>query len=46
MAGACGAVAGHGVGVQSVHPMLLVYRHDLGLGTGTLEAVFGMYALA
>ena len=25
--------------------MLLVYRHTLGLGTGTLEAMFGFYAL-
>jgi Major Facilitator Superfamily len=26
-------------------PMLLVYHHTLGLGTGTLEAMFGFYAL-
>ncbi|MGI8505375.1 MAG: hypothetical protein ACR2MK_00975 [Solirubrobacteraceae bacterium] len=36
---------GTGWGSNQITPMLLVYRHQLGLGTGTLEAMFGLYAL-
>jgi hypothetical protein len=36
---------GAGWGSNQFTPMLLVYRHTLGLGTGTLEAMFGVYAL-
>lgn len=36
---------GNGWGSNQFTPMLLVYRHTLGLGTGTLEAMFGLYAL-
>ncbi len=36
---------GTGWGANQFTPMLLVYRHKLGLGTGTLEAMFGIYAL-
>jgi MFS family permease len=36
---------GTGWGSNQFTPMLLVYRHTLGLGTGTLEALFGFYAL-
>jgi MFS family permease len=36
---------GTGWGSNQFTPMLLVYRHTLGLGTGTLEAMFGAYAL-
>ncbi len=36
---------GTGWGSNQFTPMLLVYRHTLGLGTGTLEALFGAYAL-
>lgn len=36
---------GNGWGSNQFTPMLLVYRHTLGLGTGTLEAMFGFYAL-
>jgi len=36
---------GTGWGANQITPMLLVYRHVLGLSTGTLEAVFGVYAL-
>ena len=32
-------------GSNQFTPMLLVYRHTLGLSTGTLEAMFGVYAL-
>src|SRR5580698_1488704 len=39
------ALFGIGWGANQITPMLLVYRHALGLGTGTLEAVFGVYAL-
>ena len=39
------ALLGIGWGANQITPMLLVYRHALGLGTGTLEAVFGVYAL-
>ena len=34
-----------GWGSNQFTPMLLVYRHTLGLDTGTLEALFGAYAL-
>jgi predicted MFS family arabinose efflux permease len=34
-----------GWGAQQFTPMLLVYRHALDLSTGTLEAMFGFYAL-
>jgi Na+/melibiose symporter-like transporter len=34
-----------GWGAQQFTPMLLVYRQALGLSTGTLEAMFGFYAL-
>ncbi len=34
-----------GWGSNQFTPMLLVYSHTLGLGTGTLEAMFGFYAL-
>ncbi len=36
---------GTGWGANQITPMLLVYRRTLGLSTGTLEAVFGIYAL-
>ena len=36
---------GTGWGSNQFSPLLLVYRHDLGLSTGTLEALFGVYAL-
>jgi MFS family permease len=36
---------GTGWGSNQFSPMLLVYRQDLGLSTGTLEAMFGFYAL-
>jgi MFS family permease len=36
---------GTGWGSNQFTPMLLVYSHALGLGTGTLEALFGAYAL-
>jgi MFS family permease len=39
------ALLGIGWGANQITPMLLVYRHALGLSTGTLEAVFGVYAL-
>jgi hypothetical protein len=39
------ALLGIGWGANQITPMLLVYRHALGLGTGTLEAAFGVYAL-
>ena len=32
-------------GSNQFAPLLLVYRRTLGLGTGTLEALFGVYAL-
>lgn len=34
-----------GWGAQQFTPMLLVYHRALGVGTGTLEAMFGIYAL-
>jgi hypothetical protein len=36
---------GTGWGANQFSPLLLVYRHHLSLGTGTLEAMFGIYAL-
>jgi MFS family permease len=39
------ALLGVGWGSNQFTPMLLVYRHTLGLGTGMLEAMFGIYAL-
>jgi len=36
---------GAGWGSNQFTPMLLVYHRTLGLGTGTLEAMFGFYAL-
>jgi predicted MFS family arabinose efflux permease len=39
------ALLGTGWGSSQFTPMLLVYRHALGVGTGTLEAMFGAYAL-
>jgi Na+/melibiose symporter-like transporter len=36
---------GTGWGSNQFSPMLLVYHQELGLGTGTLEAMFGFYAL-
>jgi Major Facilitator Superfamily len=38
-------LVGTGWGANQFAPMLLVYRHHLGLGTGTVEALFGIYAL-
>lgn len=40
-----GVLLGTGWGANQFAPMLLVYRQTLGLGTGTLEAMFGLYAL-
>jgi len=37
---------GTGWGSNQFTPMLLVYSHSMGLGTGTLEALFGAYAVA
>ena len=37
---------GTGWGAQQFTPMLLVYSRTLGLATGTLEALFGVYALS
>ena len=36
---------GTGWGSNQFTPMLLVYSHAMGLGTGTLEALFGAYAV-
>lgn len=36
---------GTGWGANQYTPMLLLYHQTLGLGTGTLEAMFGVYAL-
>ena len=38
-------LVGAGWGSNQFTPMLLVYRHALGLGTGSLEAMFAVYAL-
>jgi hypothetical protein len=42
---AAAVLLGAGFGANQFTPLLLVYRHALGLGTGTLEAMFGLYAL-
>src|SRR5262249_61935181 len=42
---AAAALLGTGWGSQQFTPMLLVYHAELGLTTGTLEALFGVYAL-
>ena len=42
---AAAVLIGAGWGSNQFTPMLLVYRQRLGLGTGTLEALFGVYAL-
>ncbi len=39
------ALFGAAWGSNQFTPMLLVYRRQLGLSTGTLEALFGVYAL-
>lgn len=39
------ALLGTGWGSSQFTPMLLVYRHALGVSTGTLEAMFGAYTL-
>ena len=38
-------LVGAGWGSNQFTPMLLVYRHALGLGAGSLESMFGVYAL-
>ena len=38
-------LVGAGWGSNQFTPMLLVYRHALGLGAGSLEAMFAVYAL-
>ena len=38
-------LVGAGWGSNQFTPMLLVYRHALGLGAGSLEAMFGVYTL-
>ena len=38
-------LVGAGWGSNRFTPMLLVYRHALGLAPGSLEAMFGVYAL-
>ena len=43
--GAGAALFGAAWGSNQFTPMLLVYRQQLGLSTGTLEALFGVYAL-
>ena len=42
---AAAILLGTGWGANQFTPMLLVYRGSLDLGTGTLEAIFGLYAL-
>ena len=42
---AAAVLLGAGWGANQFTPLLLIYRHALGLGTGTLEAMFGFYAL-
>ena len=42
---AAAALFGAAWGSNQFTPMLLVYRQQLGLATGTLEAMFGFYAL-
>jgi Major Facilitator Superfamily len=42
---AAAGLAGAAWGANQFTPLLLVYHRRLGLGTGTLEALFGAYAL-
>jgi hypothetical protein len=42
---AAAALFGTGWGANQITPMLLIYRPALGLSTGVVEAVFGVYAL-
>jgi MFS family permease len=42
---AAAILVGAGWGSNQFTPMLLVYRHALGLGAGSLEAMFGIYAV-
>ena len=42
---AAAVLIGAGWGSNQFTPMLLVYHQRLGLGTGTVEAMFGVYAL-
>ena len=42
---AAAILLGTGWGANQFTPMLLVYRGSLDLSTGTLEAIFGLYAL-
>ena len=42
---AAAILLGTGWGANQFTPMLLVYHGSLGLGTGMLEAIFGLYAL-
>jgi hypothetical protein len=42
---AAAALFGTGWGANQITPMLLIYRQTLGLSTGAVEAVFGVYAL-
>src|SRR6478672_5882565 len=42
---AAAGLLGAAWGSNQFTPMLLVYHRALGLGTGTLEALFGVYAL-
>lgn len=42
---AAAILVGAGWGSNQFTPMLLVYRHALGLGAESLEAMFGMYAV-
>ena len=43
--GAAAVLLSTGWGANQFTPMLLIYRQSLDLGTGTLEAMFGVYAL-
>ena len=42
---AAAGLLGAAWGANQFSPLLLVYHHQLGLGTGTLEALFGAYAI-
>jgi hypothetical protein len=42
---AAAVLLGTGWGAQQFTPLLLVYRQTLGLSTGTVEALFGIYAV-
>src|SRR3954451_12006653 len=42
---AAAVLFGSGWGSNQFTPMLLVYRHSLGVGAATLEGLFGFYAL-